>query len=160
MPGRIEQQLSAYLDGELTPDEMAEVRHHLERSEELRRALGELQETKMLLGRLRAPELPRAFEVDLRARIDAPAPWRVFGWLPRPAVALATIVLAVILVGTSLFLGYRDRLRAAEVSPDVFIRAAAQAAADDPFMDRAYLGLVSTDANVRLAGEEPRETRR
>jgi hypothetical protein len=46
------------------------------------------------------------------------------------------------------------------VGPDLFMRAAVQSAAEDPFLDRAYIGLVATDANLRLAGEDPRGGRR
>jgi hypothetical protein len=31
-----------------------------------------------------------------------------------------------------------------------------QASSDDPFMDRAYISLISTDVNLRLAGEDAR----
>jgi anti-sigma factor RsiW len=153
---RIGQQLSAYLDEELLPGEMVEVRRYLEQSESLRHALEELRQTKVLLSRLRAPELPREFVAELHARIDRPAPFRIFGWLPRSALAVAA-VLVVLVVAAPLFLGQQSRLRASEVSSDVFIRAAVQAASDDPYMDRAFLGLVSTDANLRLIGEDPRE---
>jgi hypothetical protein len=71
-------------------------------------------------------------------------------------VALVAVALAVGLVVAPLVRGYRDRLHAAEVGPDVFMRAAVLSAADDPFMDRAYIGLVSSDTNLRLIGEEPR----
>jgi hypothetical protein len=71
-------------------------------------------------------------------------------------MALAAIALALILVAVPVVRDHRDRLRAAEVGPDLFMRAATQTAAGDPFMDRAYLGLVTTDANLRLAGEDPR----
>jgi anti-sigma factor RsiW len=152
---RIEQQLSAFLDEELAPAEMAEVRRHLEQSERLRHELEELRQTKLLLGRLRSPELPREFAAELRARIDRPAPFRVFDWLPRPVLAVIVLVVVVV-IAAPLFLGHQGRLRASEVSSDVFIRAAAVAASDDPYMDRAYLGLLSTDANLRSIGEEPR----
>lgn len=162
---RIEQQLSAYLDGELTADEMAEVRRHLSASETLRGEFEELQQTKRLLGRLQTPDLPPSFTPELWARVDRARGRRWFEWpqrfwWPRPAVAFAAVALAVVLVAVPLVRGHRDGLRAAEMSPDLFIRAATQAASQDPFMDRAYLGLVTTDANLRLVGEEPRGSRR
>jgi anti-sigma factor RsiW len=153
---RIEQQLSAYLDGELSPAEMDEVRRHLDQSESLRGTLEELRETKLLLGRLRAAELPREFVAELHARIDQPRPWWILEWLPRSALAVAAM-LVILVVAAPLFFGQQSRLRASEASSDLFIRAAAHAASEDPYMDRAYLGLVSTDANLRLIGEEPRE---
>jgi len=159
MPHRIEQQLSAYLDAELPPDEMAEVRLHLVECASCQAELEDLRAAKHLLGRLAPPDLPHGFARDLWGRVERQTPrrwiwWPVWG--PRPAMALAAVALALILVAVPIVRGHRDRLRAAEVGPDLFMRAAIQAAADDPYMDRAYLGLVTTDANLRLVGEDPR----
>lgn len=154
-PHRIEQQLSAYLDGELTPAEMAGVRAHLAECDACRAELEELRAGKDLLGRLRAMEPPRGFEASLLARVSQPSRRSWFAW-PRPAMALAAVSLAVVLVAVPVVRDHRARLRAAEVSSDLFVRTAVQWAADDPFMDRAYIGLVSSDSNLRLLGEEPR----
>ncbi|MDR7420540.1 MAG: anti-sigma factor [Armatimonadota bacterium] len=156
---RIARQLSAYLDGELTPDETRTVREHLDACASCRTELEALRDTKRLLGRLRDVEAPPDLEAAILQRLEQPRP-RWFTWprpvWPRPALVGATSVLVAILVAVPVVNGYRDRLRAAEVSPDVFIRSAVQSAADDPFMDRAYISLVSSDANLRLIGEEPR----
>ncbi len=163
MPHRFEQQLSAYLDGELLVDEMTEVRLHLAGCPSCQAELEELRATKHLVGRLVEPDLSRAFAADLWGRLEREAPRRRLWWpvsRPRPAMALAAVALALILVAVPVVRDHRDRLHAAEVGPDLFMRAATQAAADDPFMDRAYLGLVATDANLRLAGEDPRGTGR
>lgn len=160
---RIEHQLSAYLDGELTPGEMEDVRLHLTECASCQSELEDLRATKRLLGRLVQPGLPQRFTADMWSRIERETPrrWTWWpAWVPRPAMALAAVALALILVAVPMVQNHRDRLRAAEVGPDLFIRAATQAAADDPFMDRAYLGLVTTDANLRLAGEDPRGTGR
>jgi anti-sigma factor RsiW len=162
MPHRFERQLSAYLDGELPPEEMTEVRRHLAGCPSCQAELEELRATKGMVGRLSQPQLPTSFESDLWRRVDREAPrrrWWPFLW-PRPAMALAAVALALILIAVPVVRDHRDRLRAAEVGPDLFLRAATQAAADDPFMDRAYLGLVTTDADLRLAGEDPRGTGR
>jgi hypothetical protein len=122
-----------------------------------------LRATKRLLGRLEPPALPRGFAPEVWRRIQRETArrwtwWPV--WVPRPAMTLAAVALALILVAVPMVQNRRDRLRAAEVGPDLFMRAAAQGAADDPFMDRAYLGLVTTDADLRLAGEDPRGAER
>jgi anti-sigma factor RsiW len=162
---RLQRDLSAYLDEELAPEAMSEVRGHLEQCSACQAELDGLREIRRLLGRLEAPELPRGFDAALRSRVDRPEGgrytwWPRWAWWPRPRVALAAAALAAVLVAVPLVRSHRDRLRAAEFGPDVFIRAAAQAAADDPFADRAFLALVTTDASLRLAGEDPRETSR
>lgn len=154
-PHRIQHQLSAYLDGELPPGEMAEVRRHLDDCQTCREELDSLRATKQMLGHLAPPELPRDFAAGLWARIERPGQRRWIWW-PRPAVALAAVALALVLVAVPLVRGHLDRLKAAEVSPDLFIRTYMPAAAEDPFMDRAFLGLVTTDANLRLVGDVPR----
>ena len=154
-PHRIEQQLSAYLDGELTPAETAGVRAHLAECDACRAELEELRAGKDLLGRLRAMEPPPGFETSLLAKISRPSRTSWFAW-PRPAMALAAVSLAVVLVAVPVVRDHRARLRAAEVSSDLFVRTAVQSAAADPFMDRAYIGLVSSDSNLRLMGEDPR----
>lgn len=154
-----ERELSAYLDAELPPAEAEEIRRHLDVCPSCQAQLEAFRETKRLLGGLRAPTPPPDFEAGVLARLAQPArPW----WLarPRPAVALAAAALAVVLVAVPVVRDHQTRLRAAEVGPDLFMRAAVQSAAEDPFLDRAYLGLVSTDANLRLAGEDPRGGRR
>lgn len=155
---RIERQLSAYLDGELTPEEAAGVRAHLDSCEPCRAELASLRATKSLLGRLPQPALPAGFAAGLWSRIERPAPRRWLWW-PRPAMALAAAALAVVLVAVPLVRGHLERLRAAEVGPDLFLRMYAPAAAEDPFTDRAFITLVSTDAGLRLIGEEARGSR-
>lgn len=167
MTHRVERQLSAYLDRELAPAEMAEVRQHLEACPACRDDLEALRRVKETLARLPVPEAPAGLEKAILARADAVRPaarprlpaarvrWAGWPW-PRPALVLAALVLVLVLVGLPAVRGHLDRLRASEVGPDLFFRAATQAAADDPFVDRAYLGLVSTDATLRIQGEDPR----
>lgn len=158
-PGRIPRQLSAYLDGELAPAEMTEVGDHLAGCAACQASLEDLRAAKRLLGALPAPDLPQGFADAVWARAGRRSyrrsgrPWV---WWPRPAVALAAVALALVLVAVPVVRGHRDRLRAAETGPDLFLRTAVQAAARDPLLDRAYIGLLFTDAALRLAGEDPR----
>ncbi len=151
--------LSAYLDAELASEEMAEAQRHLADCPECRAELEGLRATRRLLGSLEAPDLPQGFAADLWSRLGRPAPgpwaWWPF-WMPRPATAFAVLALDLVLVAVPAIRGHQYRLRAAEVGPDLFLRRAAQAQARDPLMDRAFVGLVFTDANLRLIGEDPR----
>jgi len=156
---RAERLLSAYLDAELTSEEMAEVRGHLEGCPDCSAELGDLRATRRLLSSLDAPDLPQGFAADLRVRLGRRAPgrwaWWPF-WGPRPAAAFAVLALVLVLVAVPAIRGHQHRLRAAEIGPDLFLRIAAQAQARDPLLDRAFVGLVFTDANLRLVGEDPR----
>lgn len=152
--------LSAYLDTELFPEEMAEVRNHLAGCPDCRAEMEELRATRRLLSSLEPPDLPREFAADLSLRLERRAPglwgWRPPFWGPRPAMVFAVLALVLVLVAVPAIRGHQDRLRAAEVGPDLFLRIAAQAQARDPLLDRAFVGLVFTDANLRLIGEDPR----
>lgn len=158
----LQQQLSTYLDDELLPEEAAEVRRHLAECPACAAELEELRATRALLRRLSPPPVPEGFLEGLRTRLAAEgAAGRRAWWrpalVPRPAVVVAAAVAVLILVGLPLARGRLERLRAAEVGPDLFIRAYVPYAAADPLVDRAYLGLLVTDAGLRLIGEDPRQ---
>jgi anti-sigma factor RsiW len=108
--------LSAYLDGEVTPEERARVERELAVSPEWRAVLDELTETRALLRNLPVRDAPEGFWADLLTHDDAgegggagtpPAPpasltarrrrrTRIAGWVAGAAAAAA--VVAVILV--------------------------------------------------------------
>ncbi|MGH3449450.1 MAG: anti-sigma factor family protein, partial [Haloechinothrix sp.] len=104
--------LSAYFDGETTPDERAEAERRLHASTDARRELNEIGEVSQLLRSLPHEGLPRDFAAQVLARAEremllaAPAPpeaivrtglkrrrarWFALGSL----VATAALVLAV-----------------------------------------------------------------
>ncbi|HEY3246934.1 MAG TPA: zf-HC2 domain-containing protein [bacterium] len=155
---RAERMLSALLDNELTADEAADVRAHLAACESCRGELDRLTRVKRLLAALPEREPPAAYWTDLRAPAAAPAAgttvWDAFrtAWR-RPAAALAAAAAVVLLVLLPLVKGRVDRLRAAEIGVDVYVREYAIASAYDPFADRAYLGLLIGDAGRALIGE-------
>jgi len=106
------EQLTAYLDGELAPDDRAEIERLLDSDAEARRLLDELRETSELVAGLprgRAPEdLARQVSARLERQAllgDAPvmaAPVRV-GWSWANRLAL---VAAVVLVCTVAWMGW------------------------------------------------------
>jgi len=68
-----EEQLSAYLDGELNAVERAALERRLAQDATLRRALGELRQTRALLRALPTPALPRSFALPEVGALDATA---------------------------------------------------------------------------------------
>jgi anti-sigma factor RsiW len=160
---RWQRQLSAYVDGELMPHDVAEVRAHLEQCESCRAELERLQSIKSLLGGLPERPVPQSLWASIRAQLDRPREsWfdRTEQWLwgafRRPWLAAAALALIAVLVAVPLVRGRLDRLRAAELGPEVYIREHALVSASDPFLDRAYLGLLISDASLALVGA-PRE---
>jgi len=157
---RLQRQLSAYVDGELSPDERREVDAHLPTCVECREELARLRQVKHLIGRLPEREPPQEVWQALRRRIaeDQGRPAAV-GALEtlraafrRPAVAAAAVIMVLILVALPLAKGRIDRLQAADIGVDVYVREHALVSSADPFVDRAYIGLLIGDANLALAG--------
>ncbi len=160
------QRLSAYLDGELTPVEHRSVDAHLRTCLACRAELARLERVKTLLGALPEVEPPAGLFADvLRLKRREPVLGPLVEWMRsafrRPAVAVAAGVLAILLVALPMAKGRIDRLQAANVGVDVYVREHALLSAADPFADRAYLGLLVGDANVALVGQrrEPEEAR-
>ena len=156
MHHHIERQLSAFLDRELPPEEEAAIRRHVAECAVCRAELSRLSGLKRVLAALPERALPDAFWPDLRRELQrragpAPVPW-FSGWRTRPAMAVAAAAVVVLLLLVPLIRGQIDRLRAAEFGQDLFVREHAVTAASDPLVDRAYLGLLVTDANLRIVG--------
>jgi anti-sigma factor RsiW len=155
---RAARHLSAYLDGELAPAERRAIEAHLAVCAACREELDALAQVKRLLGRLPEVEPPAGLWASLRARAVAPAHpaasllEALRAAFRRPAAAAVAAMVVVILVVAPLVKGRLDRLQAAAVGVDLYVREHAVLAATDPFVDRAYLGLLIGDANVALAG--------
>ena len=158
---RSSQLLSAYLDGELLPAEAAAVQDHLLECAPCRAAYEGLRITKDLLGQLPVAEPPAEFWVAVRrpppTRAVAPVAW----WTPTlqrgllGGVAAALVVLALALI--PMIKGTVDRLHAAEIGVDLYVREHALQMSTEPLADRAYLGLITGDSDLVLAGESPRQ---
>jgi anti-sigma factor RsiW len=72
--GRVSNQLSAYLDRELTGSEMLQIRSHLSDCDRCRAEYEALGRMKTMLGALRSAEPPRAFVAATVRRFEAAAP--------------------------------------------------------------------------------------
>jgi anti-sigma factor RsiW len=161
------QRLSAYLDGELAGPERRAVDAHLRTCAVCRRDLAELTRVRALLGALPDVEPPPGLLADVQDALARPAGMvdSVGEWLRsafrRPAVAAAAVMLALLLIVLPIAKGRLDRLQAANVGVDVYVREEALLSAADPFADPAYLGLLISDANVALVGQRrnPEEDR-
>jgi anti-sigma factor RsiW len=68
---RQREQLSAYIDGELSAAERAELERHIPGCPECQTALGELRQVHDLLAALPMPKAPRSFALHLDTRQDA-----------------------------------------------------------------------------------------
>lgn len=161
------QRLSAYLDGELIRAERVAVETHLRHCPVCRRDLAELEQVRAWLRALPEVEPPPGVLDDVLRRVARPssAAQMVRGWLRgvfrRPAVAAAAVLVVGLVIALPLARGRIDRLQAADVGVDVYVREHALLSAVDPFVDPAYLGLLIGDANVALVGQRrlPGDTR-
>jgi len=106
----VDESLSAYLDGELSPAEKSRVEQHLHECEACAQNLATLRQTVSLLRELPAKRAPRSFTirpVSIRAKRAAAPPAWGYGLL-KGATALAALLL-VLLVGGDLaihFVGF------------------------------------------------------
>ncbi|HEV2359648.1 MAG TPA: zf-HC2 domain-containing protein [bacterium] len=169
--------LSAYLDGELTAAEVQAVQAHLLDCAVCREAHESLRTTRDLLAGVAPAEPPAEFWRTVRgpmmrgAAATALDPvwrgvrgaWRAAwqgAWRPivlrRPAWALAAVVVMLALAALPLVKGTVDRLHATEIGVDLYVHDHAMQMGTAPLVDRAYIGLVSGDAELVLAGETPR----
>lgn len=163
--GRLERQLSAYLDGELSADDAAEVRLHLSQCPRCQREVERLQVLKQVLGALPERDAPVNLWVSVREQLQQPRSslwerWmeslRTLGLGRRPVAAAAAVAVVLVLIAVPLVRGRLDRLRAADLGVDVYLREHVLVSSGDPFADRSYLGLVIGDSNLALIGEPRR----
>jgi anti-sigma factor RsiW len=159
---RVEKLLSAYLDGELAPAEAEAVQEHLLDCAGCREAYDSLRSAKEALGQLPVAEPPAEFWRRIREPRGGPrsfgVPWRRGGGGRRLVGALAAGVLVLVLVLAVLPLvkGTVDRLHATDIGVDLYVREHALGMSTGPLTDRAYLGIVTGDADLVLVGEPPR----
>lgn len=120
---RVEEMLSAYLDGELSPKEQARVEKHLTRCADCAQNLHTLQQTVVLLEQLPPVAVPRSFAIRPVQAARRPSFFqtrRAYVYL-RAATALATILFAVVLAGDAFLTGLAPYLAPAR-APEVIVR--------------------------------------
>lgn len=155
---RAARSLSAYLDEELSPSEMRAMAAHVAGCSSCREELAALRRVKSLLGRLPEVAPPPGLLQAVRAQAEArrspsDAIWETLrAAFRRPAAAAVAAMVVVLLIVLPLLKGRLDRLQAADIGVDLYLREHAVIAASDPFVDPAYLGLLIGDANLALAG--------
>jgi len=154
--------LSAYLDGELLPKEAVAVQEHLLECAACREAYDRLRAAKALLGELPVAEPPAEFWTSVRAPrgyrfplttrlpLRWPALRRRVAWVAAAGIVLLALVLAPLIKGSL------DRLHAAEIGVDLFVREHALQMSTQPLTDRAFLGVVAGDSDLVLVGESAR----
>ena len=127
--------LSAYLDGEVTPEERTLVERSIASNSDVAWRLGALRQTVAIVGQLPRVPLPRSFtlrEADVRptprARRDAPRWWQVLlsPVFLRSASAVATVLFLAVLVG-NVMLSSLAPAAPTSVSATVVVQAPAAA---------------------------------
>ncbi|MGA9348704.1 MAG: zf-HC2 domain-containing protein [Anaerolineae bacterium] len=120
---RVEEMLSAYLDGELSPKEQATVEKHLARCTDCAQNLHTLRQTVALLEQLPPVAVPRSFAIRPVQAARRPSFFQTrqaYVYL-RAATALATILFAVVLAGDVFITGLTPYLAPAR-APEVIER--------------------------------------
>lgn len=155
---RAGQLLSAFLDAELLPREAAAVQEHLMACPACREEYERLRITKGLLGALPVADPPAEFWTAVRAPRSGgvdPRFSRPPSVLLRRSVWAAGTALVILLLALIPFVkGTVDRLHAAEIGVDLYVREHALQMSTEPLTDRAYLGVVAGDADLVLVGEQ------
>lgn len=147
-----QQNLSALLDGQLSPREEQRVRRHLEGCETCQRDLRALERTVALVRSLPQVRAPRSFQIA--PTVPAPAvpfwlrPWAYAAL--RTATGVAAALLVIALVGNVATVRYRSALPASAGAEPVAIMAAPEAPAT---------GLDGELARLRELGQETPSTR-
>lgn len=153
MDRRRERLLSAYLDGELNPEQLRLVETWLRQEPEAQKCYRELAAVRALLQRLPVREAPQDLEERVlqttQARGAGLTPWT--RWRAVLAGALAAAAAGVVLL--PLVRGEVDRLRAAQSGVHWFAWEHASRSAADLGADRTALQIILVDAALGLLGE-------
>ena len=168
---RIDELLSAYLDGMLTADEQAQLEARLERDPALRARLQGLRLTVRSLAALPQVAVPRNFILSpamVKDKTPRPAPrpraprrsWPIFGW----ATAIATLLLVFVVAGDVFLVApaARPELKeaAVEVAPDMEQETLSVAQAPTGVPDTAQeMPEEAEEAAPAMMAEAPRDER-
>ncbi|MCS7174029.1 MAG: hypothetical protein N0A24_11820 [Armatimonadetes bacterium] len=169
MNHRLERLLSCYLDEEVTLQERAEVERLLRTDPEARAFLEELRWVRGVLRALPGRPLPEEITAGIlrvvrgqetaRGGPDGSGTLRRLfaGAQTRIVVAAASLVAVVVLGAVPLLRMERDTSQDAGRVVDLFVWEHTRESSANPLVDRAYVGITLTDANLSLTGERPPE---
>jgi anti-sigma factor RsiW len=104
--GSVQEQLSAFHDGELSPDVRAAVARHIEGCSECSRRLAELRELSRITAELPTPEIPPEVWQRIEQKLVAKGAWQGLPLVSlirrrRAWVSLATAAIAIVAVSTA-----------------------------------------------------------
>ena len=136
------EQLSAYLDGQLSPAEIMRLEAHLQADSSLRALLGDLRQARQTLRRIPQHPVPRNFILTPKmAGIRPPLPRLVpaLSWASAVAALLFIITLGGNLLGQLSFGATAPMLAAAPMTSQGSGLVGAPAATQPPSMDNAQL---------------------
>ena len=143
-----QQQLSAYLDGELSSAEAAEVERRLQTDTLARRELAELTAVSRLLARSVTPVPPR----DYRSVVPRTRPWRrLFEWAPALVATAAVALIALGAMGAVSDQAREAPHPLAQPAPARISLVEVSAKAEAPGRERA----TATDAEAPAAATVP-----
>ena len=151
MNRRWERLVSAYLDGEVTPEERREVETRLRQDPDLQQLCEELAQVRRLLQNLPPREMPQELESRILQAVRGQRPRSKQTGAGRLLWAAAGAAAAVVLF--SWVRGGLDRLRAAETGVHWFVWEHAARGAPGPLADRTVLQVALTDGSLVLLGE-------
>lgn len=112
----VEERLSEYLDGTLSPQERAIVETHLATSERARASLESLRYTVQLLKQTPAPALPRQFTLPVTSRAPVQGAPSWLTWSLRGVAVAATAAFVILLTATLLRQGNPNQAANAPVA--------------------------------------------
>ena len=145
--------LSAYLDGEVSPEEAERIEGHINECEECRHELASLRQTSHLLQQLPALPVPRSFVLPTTATASRrlfKVRTRVYYGL-QGATVLAALLLVFVLVSDLVPFGVPGTLPKAMTAPSP-TQVVSELAAAEPVLEKANAPTVRPE--VRIPAEE------
>ncbi|MEJ2757699.1 MAG: hypothetical protein P8046_04375 [Anaerolineales bacterium] len=142
--------LSAYLDHELSQTEEAQLRSRLAQDNKLREALEDLRLTRYTLRNTPKVRRQRSFVLTPEMVRQQKSAWRIFNF--SRTIAVAASVLFALVIGGQLLSGFGGRgMLAAAPQSEVAMNTAADEAAEEPMMMEAPAEENAADDSVMSA---------
>jgi predicted anti-sigma-YlaC factor YlaD len=157
---KVDNLLSAYIDGELLSSDMNSIKEHLEKCQKCKLEYQSLLRIKNILSNLKEKELPKYFLNSLYTRINREGlnfPWRDkilrfinqrYTLIPVLTTAVMIFLLIVSFYVTDFFKKPDD------ISTHFYIKEHTRYAINQPFSESVYLAFANSEANVVLVSDE------